>query len=80
MYLVFSIILIQFHRAIRENTVQTVIIVNPIEIKSYLITYLLSLMGLQCYRFHNIFMRFYFQKLFLTQLVIICMYISGKQN
>ena len=38
MYLVFSIILIQFHRAIRENTVLTVI-VHPIEIKSYLLTY-----------------------------------------
>ena len=37
MYLVFSIILIQFHRAIRENTVQTVI-VHPFEIKSYLLT------------------------------------------
>ena len=36
MYLVFSIILIQFHRAIRENTVLTVI-VHPIEIKSYLL-------------------------------------------
>ena len=31
---VFRIILIQFHRAIRENTVQTVI-VHPIEIKTY---------------------------------------------
>ena len=38
MYLVFSIILIQFHRAIRENTVLTVI-VHPIEIKSYLLIY-----------------------------------------
>ena len=38
---VIRIIVIQFHRAIRENTVLTVI-AHPIEIKIYLLIYLLT--------------------------------------